>query len=324
MVVAGTVGSAGTPWPRVQLTLGGRRARSSAVAGAAASRAAVRSELADGDECGLPVHRCGARPPHGYRPVGGWTPPLWASADVDVSAGDITGVELALRPPIRVSGRVRFEGTAAAPADLTRPRVALGRVTAGIPDAIGFRPAMFQALPAGAASIDADGGFTLPAVHPGVFMISAGVPGDTPWRLQSMLGGRDLLDDPLVVPPDRRDDITGVVLTFGDRRTAIAGTLQTTSGMPTPEYFIVVFTTERRWWRPDGRRLAFVRPATDGQFVIGDLPPGRYYYIAALTDLDAAGWQTPDFLDRVVPGALSLDLKSGETRRQDLQIAGAR
>src|SRR5690606_11825820 len=112
-------------------------------------------------------------------------------------------------------------------------------------------------------------------------------------------------------------------LTFSDRRTAIAGTLQTTSGTPAPEYFIVVFTTERRWWRPDGRRLAFVRPATDGQFVIGDLPPGRYY-IAALTDLDATEWQTPEFLDRVVPGALSFDLQPGETRRQNLQIAGAR
>ena len=94
---------------------------------------------------------------------------------------------------------------------------------------------MFQALPAGTTAVDAGGGFTLPAVHPGVCMISAGVPGATPWRLQSaMLGDRDLLDDPLVVPPDRRDDITGVVLTFGDRRTAIAGTLQTTSGTPAP------------------------------------------------------------------------------------------
>ncbi len=324
MVVAGTVRSAGSPWPRVQLILASdapvhlpwQVQRHPALV---FDQSAPTATSVDFRFTGVVPDRYMVI----ARSAAG-SPPFWASAEVDVSAGDITGVELALRPPIRLRGRVRFEGTAAAPSDLSRLRVALGRVTDGIPNGIGFRPAMFQTLPAGTTALDAGGGFTLPAVHPGVFMISAGVPGATPWRLQSaMLGNRDLLDDPLVVPPDRRDDITGVVLTFGDRRTTVAGTLQTTSGMPAPEYFIVVFTTERRWWRPDGRRLAFARPATDGQFVIGDLPPGRYY-IAALTDLDAAGWQTPEFLDRVVPGALSFDLTPGETHRQDLQIAGAR
>jgi hypothetical protein len=188
-------------------------------------------------------------------------------------------------------------------------------------DVLGFNPAMFQALPSGSTVVEDDRSFSFQSVYPGLFRISAAVPGDATWRLRSaVLGGRELLDDLLVVTPDQREDITGVVLTFSDRRTAITGTLQTPAGAPAPEYFIVVFPTERRWWRPDGRRLAFARPATDGQFVLRDLPPGEYY-IAALTDLDTATWHTPAFLDQVVPGALTLVLGENETRTQDLRIA---
>ncbi len=322
MVVAGTVRSGGGAWPRVQLTL---------VADAPVPlpsrvqrRPALSMEQASPTATSAGFRFTGVSPDRYTviaRTVAG-SPPLWASADVDVSAGDITGVELALRPPIRVAGRVRFEGTAAVRPDLTKLPVSLGRVTTGVADTVGFRPAVFQGLPAGTTSVQADGSFTLPAVHPGVFLLAAGVPGGSTWRLQSaILGDRDLLDDPLIVPPDRRDDITGIVLTYGDRRTEITGTLQTSAGMPASEYFIVVFTTERRWWRPDARRLVFARPATDGQFVLRDLPPGRYY-IAALTDLDPASWQTPEFLDQVVPGALIFELREGEARRQDLRIAG--
>jgi hypothetical protein len=322
-VVAGTVRTAGGAWPRVQLTLAmdvpvhmPRQVE---------RRPALSFDQSSTTATSVDFRFTGVAPDRYTviaRTVGG-SPPLWASAEVDVSAGDISGVDVALRPPIRLSGRVRFEGAAAAPPDLTKLPVGLERVTSGIGETVGFRPAMYQGLPAGNTSVQADGSFTLPAVHPGVFTVSAGVPpGGGPWRLQSaMLGERDLLDDPLVVAPDRRDDITGVVLTFGDRRTEISGRLQTSAGIPAPEYYIVVFTTERRWWRRDGRRLAVTRPASDGQFVLRDLPPGRYH-LAALTDLDTATWQRPEFLDQVVAGALSFDLGEGETRTQDLQIAG--
>ena len=81
-----------------------------------------------------------------------------------------------------------------------------------------------------------------------------------------------------------------------------------------------MFTADRRLWRPDSRRLTFTRPATNGQFDVRDLPPGDYY-IAALDDLDTASWQTPQFLDELVPGSLRLSLAEGETRTQDLRIA---
>jgi hypothetical protein len=319
--VEGHVISAGGPWPRLQLTL------TTDTPVALPFRVQRRPALVL-DELTPTATRTGFRftgvTPGRYTVIARTVPggaTLWASADVDVTTGDVAGVQLALRPPIRLTGQVRFDGTAPRPSDLMKVPVSLGRAPADAGDVLGFNPAMFQALPSGSTVVEDDHSFSIYSVYPGLFRASAAVPGNTTWRLRSaVLSGRELLDDLLVVTPDQREDITGVVLTFSDRRTEIAGTLQTPAGAPAPEYFIVVFTTERRWWRPDGRRLAFTRPATDGQFSLRDLPPGEYY-IAALTDLDTATWQTPEFLEQVVPGALRLALGENETQTQDLRIA---
>jgi uncharacterized protein (DUF2141 family) len=249
-------------------------------------------------------------------------PPLWASADVVVTGGDVSGVHLTLRPAFRVTGRIQFEGTSPVPADLANVSVGLSRVTGTPAESNAINLAAFRGLPVPNTTARADGRFEMAPVYPGFYRIAAGVPGPV-WRLRSaMVGGRDLLDDALVINPEAQEDITGVVLTYTERRTQVTGTLQTPAGAPATEYFIVVFTAERRWWRPDGRRVAFSRPATDGQFVVRDLPPGEYY-IAALTDLDTGSWQSPEFLDQVVPGSLRFTLAEGETQTQDLRIAQA-
>ena len=319
--VEGLVISGGGPWPRLQLTL--TMDTPVALPFRVQRRPALTLDPPTPTATSTGFHFTGVTPGR-YTVIARTVPggaTLWASAEVDVSAGDVAGVQLALRPPIRLTGQVRFDGSAPRPPDLMKVPVSLGRATAEAGDVLGFNPAMFQALPSGSTVVEDDGSFSIYSVYSGLFRISAAVPGDTIWRLRSAtLSGRELLDDLLVVTPDQRVDITGVVLTFSDRHTEITGTLQTPAGAPAPEYFIVVFTTERRWWRPDGRRLAFARPATDGQFSVRDLPPGEYY-IAALTDLDTATWQTPEFLDQVVPGALSLTLGENETRTQDLRMA---
>jgi uncharacterized protein (DUF2141 family) len=246
--------------------------------------------------------------------------PLWAAADVMVTGSDLSGVQLTLRPAFRVMGRIQLSGDSPRPQSLEHVPVALVRAPADPAAASGTNLAAFRGLPVPKSAAEADGGFELTPVYPGIYGITASVPGSI-WRLQSAaVAGHDLLDDPLAIAPDSGADVTGVVLTFTDRHTEITGTLQTPAGAPATEYFIVVFTTERRWWRPDGRRLAFARPATDGQFVIRDLPPGEYY-LAALTDLETSGWRTPEFLDQVVPGALKLIVADDAVTTQDVRIA---
>ncbi len=247
-------------------------------------------------------------------------PPLWAAADVMVAGAGVSGVQLTLRPAFRLSGRIELVGDAPRPQSLEHVQVSLTRARAHAAVASDVNLEAFRQLPVPKTTTQGNGTFELMPVYPGSYQVTATVPGGV-WRLQSaIVAGRDILDDPLPISPATGSDVTGAVLTFTDRRTEIAGTLQTPAGASATDYFIVVFTTERRWWRPDGRRLAFARPATDGQFAIRDVPPGEYY-LAALADLETSTWQSPEFLDQVVPGALRLTVTDAGVTSQDLRIA---
>ena len=61
------------------------------------------------------------------------------------------------------------------------------------------------------------------------------------------------------------------------------------------------------------------RPATDGRFILADLPAGEYL-VAALTDLDPNDWQDAAFLEQVAPAAVSVTIREGEKKTQDLRI----
>jgi hypothetical protein len=250
-------------------------------------------------------------------------PHLWASADLTVSSGDIQGVQLNLRAALGMTGRLQFDGTLAPPANLTALRVTLSRVDGLVGGSAAPGGTSVVGMPVPTATVRADGTFDLAPVFPGTYRITAGVPAAGAgggWRLRSAeVDGRDVLDEPLVVGASDTE-IPPAVLTYSDRRTEINGSLQTPGGTPATDYFIVVFSTERRWWIPGSRRLAFARPATDGQFTLRDLPPGDYQ-IAALTDLDTDAWETAEFLEQLAPLALRLTLAEGETKRQDLRIA---
>jgi hypothetical protein len=50
------------------------------------------------------------------------------------------------------------------------------------------------------------------------------------------------------------------------------------------------------------------------------LPAGEYF-IAALTDLDPDGWQTPAFLEQVASAAFKIRLAEGEKKVQDIKVA---
>jgi hypothetical protein len=114
-------------------------------------------------------------------------------------------------------------------------------------------------------------------------------------------------------------NLRDVKVTLSDKKTQIAGSLQSVSGMPTNEYFVVAFSTDRANWQLGSRRSLSARPATDGSFVFGDLPAGEYF-IAALSDLDPLEWQDAAFLAQVAPTAIKISLAEGEKKRQDLRV----
>jgi len=262
-----------------------------------------------------------AAPPSGGRagqaiPVANSPTLLWAMTDVSVNGSDISGLALNLRPAMRVSGRVVFDGkTTPPPSDLKTLSVnfkstqSAGRVVLGMTTTVGL-----PLVPP--AQVRADGTFESAGLLPGGYLLLPVPPAG--WRLRSaMLDGRDLLDYPFEISADR--DLGGVVVTYTDQRTELAGTLQTPAGAPASDYFVVVFPADSNLWRRDSRRVQSVRPASDGHYSVRDLPAGEYL-IAALSDFESTDLQDPAFLRALVSAAAKTTLVEGETKRQDLRL----
>ncbi len=115
-------------------------------------------------------------------------------------------------------------------------------------------------------------------------------------------------------------NIDGVVVTFTDRVTEISGTLQDAAGKPVPDYVLLVFSTDKRFWMPQSRRTQQTRPESNGQFLFRNLPPGEYF-ITALPDLDASEWNDPAFLANLASQSpTKITLAEGEKKVQDLKI----
>jgi hypothetical protein len=252
---------------------------------------------------------------------------LWASADVTVNGQSITGLALALASGMSVSGRLEFRSTSLPPpTDLTRVRVTLSSQDPQTQQALGGGM--------GLATVDASGNFTIAGVPPGRYVLRAnapapgsigglGVPSPTAtagnWSLKSStVNGRDSLDFPFEVKPGA--DVAGALLSFVDHSQTLKGTLQDATGRPTDDYTIIVFAADKSYWTPQSRRIASARPGTDGSYTFG-LPPGDYR-ITAVVDVEQGEWFDPDFLTQLLPASIPVSIGEGETKTQDLKLAG--
>jgi hypothetical protein len=255
----------------------------------------------------------GAAPATPSAPSG---PPLWAATTVAVNGQNIEGLSLTLQPGMRFAGRVVFDATTLTPpADLTTLRISLLAPGTATPTPISGPP---TARPVVATMVRADGSFEVSSVFPGVYRPALVLPSAPGWWLRSVLvDGRDVLDDGLDFRPG--GDVTGAVLRLTDRHSELAGTLQTPAGAPAPDYFVIVFPANRAWWQPEARRIQATRPASDGVFVLRDLPGGDYL-LAALIDVEPADLNDPRFLEQVLPAAVKVTVVDGERRTQNLQV----
>ena len=250
---------------------------------------------------------------------GGSGPSYWATSDVTVDGTPQTSVLLTLQPGLTISGKLEFKGSRIEqPSDFSRVRVTLapaptpggGGLMVGIPS----------------AQVDASGRFTINGVTPGRYLVSAFVPtppGAGPglaWSLQSaVFKGRDVLDFALDVAPG--DEISGGVLTFSDASQQVTGTLQDQSGRPAPDYTIIVFAADKRFWVPQARRIRTTRPGTDGKFTVTNLPAGEYR-LAAVVDIATGDANDPAFLEQLMQASVPITLAEGDRKVQDLRIAG--
>ncbi len=78
--------------------------------------------------------------------------------------------------------------------------------------------------------------------------------------------------------PERNVDWT---VTYTDKPTSLTGVFQDSSGRAATDYYILVFSSDRKHWTPGSRRIRMTRPATDGAFSVKGLRPASTF-VAAL------------------------------------------
>ena len=262
-----------------------------------------------------PPSQPGAAPPGGGRGRG-MAPPapgvrsepivVWAAADVAVDGRNVSNVLLSLQQGVTVSGQISFDGSTPPPTDLTRIRVTMSPIE---PTPLGG---------SSAARVDASGRFTIPSVAPGRYRLSAGgLPG---WSVDTaVIGGQDAIDFPFEVKGTQA--VSGAMVTFTDRQTELTGIVTNDKSQPAPEYTLVVFPADARYWTTPGRRTQSTRPATDGRYTFRNLPPGEYR-LAPVYDVEPGSMSDPAFLQQLEPTSLRITLQPGEKKAQDMRVGG--
>ncbi len=231
----------------------------------------------------------------------------WADQEIVVADRDLN-VPLALQPGVRISGRVEFDGVDEAPPPNVLNNRALvveradgsGSVYRGV-----FLPG---------------GRFSTIQIEPGRYVVRPGSPPG--WQLKSvMAGGRDIRDYPVDLA---RSDVHDVVITFTDRRSAVAGRLIRDGPDDLTRGWITVFPTDRAYWAEYGvypRRIAFIECGRSGLFE-AEVPPGSYYVVA--TRWSTRGRLTVDQLALLAASATPVVVGDNQTVYQQLRFSRGR
>lgn len=259
-------------------------------------------------------------PVAGQRPASGEY--LFGQADVEVRGNDLTGVSITLQPAGVITGRFVFNrtGAAAPPADLSRMTASVSLEGAyGSVSNNGVTMGT-SLLSQSSASAKADGSFEIRGIGPGRFIPKFSVPADASkvWKLRSAISGdRDLLDD--AIEMGLGTEIRNVTVVFSDVVTELNGSLQSSAGQLTTDYYVILLPADRSLWHPKSRRIFNTRPATDGRFVFSNVLAGEYV-LAAVNDLDVLDLLEPTFLEQIAPSGIKIAIGEGETKTQNIRI----
>jgi hypothetical protein len=232
--------------------------------------------------------------------------------DITIDGRNMRDITMMLQPGVSLSGRIVIDPGASSRLPLSAVQVALVAVQPGSGATFGVAP----------VQADDTGAFTFTGITPGKYKMSATVTTTGPkaaWTMKSaIIDGRDASD----LPVDIRGDTTDAVATLTDRSTELSGVLQDAGGIPSPEYSLVVFSADKRYWTRNSRRLRGpIRPGADGRFIVSDLPAGDYF-LAAVTDVDASELNDTSLLEQLAAAAVKVTLGEGERKIQDIKIGG--
>lgn len=234
--------------------------------------------------------------------------PELATARIEVTGDDISGVQLIGLKPVTVAGRIVVPPGAEQSFNPSTVRVVTGPV----------EPDQMMLGPGGGGRINDDLTFEL-KVPPGRSLIRllARTAGD--WSTKAeRLNSVDITDTGIDVRPG--EDISGLEIDLTNQQTQITGAVSNGRGEAVKDYSVVVFARDReRWSLPQSRYIRSGQADQDGRFKVTGLPAGDYYAVA-LDYVEPGEMNDPEFLDRVKERAITLSLGDGETKTLDLKL----
>lgn len=231
----------------------------------------------------------------------------WANVPVSVGASDLADVAVSLRTGARITGRVEFEGAAAA---TLKPDV-IQRVAIFLTS--GSNERMVVGMLRG--RVEGDGRFSTASIPGGLYTLRAAGPAG--WTFKSAIHeGRDLADQPI----DVTSDISGVVVTFTDTPSELSGTIAA-DGRAIDATVLLFPTEPSAWtdWGVSSRRLRAIRPQPNGTFRMASLPEGDYYVIA-VSDESAVDWQDQKALETLSRSATTIRIEDGQKKSVQLRV----
>jgi hypothetical protein len=232
-------------------------------------------------------------------------PALWGRTRVGVDDADVDSVIVSMEPSITVRGGIAFDGSAMRPVQgqLAPIEVSLS-LASGAPG------------PRLGAHLDPAGRFTVRGLRPGEYLVRVS---STPagWFVKSVaVAGRDVSDAPLVISPGSEPVVT---ITFTDRSTEVMGTVRDARNYPVGGATVIAMPAGSALNALHPVRTREVRSSRLGVFTISGLPPGDYF-VVALDDAIADGWQDPARLAELRNQATRIALRDAEQRGLELRV----
>lgn len=237
---------------------------------------------------------------------------LLARQDVEVGASDVDGVDLAVIPPVTITGHVTMDG-------MDNPDFSQVHITLA-PAADDFSFGSYQSV-----RVAADGSFNVAGLSPARYVVHA-VGGPSRTYVKSLtFNGQDLLTHPMDLSEGGGGEMT-VGLHSGVAE--VDGTVQSsnqpsqtplaspTGGQAASPFPMVVLMPAKL--APDGTGWLVGPVQPSGAFAFQNVRPGQYTAFA-VERFDGTLWQNPDFVKEMQNDGISIDV--GENDHKQVQLS---
>lgn len=238
----------------------------------------------------------------------------WGRTPVTLDGADVTGVAVMMRPGVTLSGHIVWEGHEGTPKDVTRAPAVWAEPADGNA-ALGMPTSPFPG--------PLNEPFTIQGLLPGRYTLRVVFQGS--WQVKSIMwNGEDHTYTGFDASEGR--NFEGVVITLTDKHPQLTGRLTTGSATPAPGSVVIAFPTDPARWTTYGitpRNIRTARADTAGAYRFTLLPAGAYFLVAVEED-EADGWQDPSFLEQAQARAVRVSIGWGEAKTQNLQVGRVR